>query len=415
MRRRDFIKAAGATGAAIALCLTNKTKGFSRDIDNARTREYLRSLMPSREQVHDFVHGRQGSDKLSRNRGWTFDSDLGWILCDSIRPHSVDGSKGFYSYETDGARKVVNHPDKPCRIHTYGNSFTHCDQVSDGETWQEFLAAHLQEPIRNYGVGGYSVYQAYRRMLKVEKENGAEYIILNIWDDDHFRNLDSWRSIRFGHRTPCGYTLPYLQVNVQKDRCKQIENICRKPEDVYKLCNEDFVWKIFKDDPVLQLVLATRPAGNISQKQVKLIADSLGVAYSTNTDTETARRIKEIHTEAALYATKNVVTWTEQFVKKTGRKLMVILSFGQGNIAQELRGMPRFDRSFVAWLKDKPYPVIDMRDFFRADYKRFKVDINTYLKQYYIGHHNPAGNFFTAWAIKDQIVEWLEPPPTPYR
>jgi hypothetical protein len=166
---------------------------------------------------------------------------------------------------------------------------------------------------------------------------------------------------------------------------------------------------------VLQLVLATQPAGNISQKQVKLIADSLGVAYSTNTDTETARRIKEIHTEAALYATKNVVTWTEQFVKKTGRKLMVILSFGQGNIAQELRGMPRFDRSFVAWLKDKPYPVIDMRDFFRADYKRFKVDINTYLKQYYIGHHNPAGNFFTAWAIKDQIVEWLEPPPTPYR
>ncbi len=415
MRRRDFLKAAGAAGAAIALCSTNKTKGFSRDINNARTREYLRSLMPSREQVHNFVHGRQGPDKLSRNRGWTFDSDLGWILCDSVRPRSVDGSKGFYSYQTDGARKVVNHPDKPCRIHTYGNSFTHCDQVSDGESWQEFLAAHLQEPIRNYGVGGYSVYQAYRRMLKVEKENGAEYIILNIWDDDHFRNLDSWRSIRFGHRTPCGYTLPYLQVNVQKDQCIQIENICRKPEDIYKLCDEDFVWKIFKDDPVLQLVLATRPAGNISQKQVQLIADSLGVAYSTNTDTETARRIKDIHTEAALYATKNVVTWTEKFVKKTDRKLMVILSFGQGNIAQELRGMPRFDRSFVAWLKDKPYPVIDMRDFFHADYKRFKVDINTYLKQYYIGHHNPAGNFFTGWAIKDQIVEWLEPPPVPYR
>jgi hypothetical protein len=370
--------------------------------------------MPSREQVYNFVHGRQGPEKLSCNQGWTFDSDLGWVLCDSIRPRSVDGSKGFYSYETDGARKVVNLPDKPCRIHTYGNSFTHCDQVSDGETWQEYLAAHLQEPIRNYGVGGYGVYQAFRRMLKVEKENGAEYIILNIWDDDHFRNLDSWRSIRFGHRTPCGYTLPHLQVNVQQNRCRQIENMCRKPEDVYKLCDEDFVWKMFKDDPVLQLVLAGRSDEDLSQKLVKPVADSFGAADREDTGTKAAQRIRKIHTEAALYATKNVVTWTEQFVKKTGKKLMVILSFGQGNIARALRGTPRFDQSFVDWLKDKPYPVIDMRDFFRADYKRFKVDISTYLRRYYIGHHNPAGNFFTAWALKNQVVDWLDPPPVPY-
>ncbi len=98
---------------------------------------------------------------------------------------------------------------------------------------------------------------------------------------------------------------------------------------------------------------------------------------------------------------------------------MVILSFGQGNIARALRGTPRFDQSFVDWLKDKPYPVIDMRDFFRADYKRFKapmsfIGISTYLRRYYIGHHNPAGNFFAAWALKNQVVDWLVPPPLPY-
>ena len=38
-----------------------------------------------------------------------------------------------------------------------------CYQVSDGETWQEYLAAHLDEPIRNFGMGGYGVYQACRR------------------------------------------------------------------------------------------------------------------------------------------------------------------------------------------------------------------------------------------------------------
>jgi len=161
-----------AAGTAITLGITNRAKAISYNADTTRARKYLRALMPSREQVDNFIHGRQGPEKLSRNQGWTFDSELGWVLCDSVRPRSVDGSKGFYRYEPDGARKVINFPDKPCRIHTYGNSFTHCDQVSDGETWQEYLAAHIQEPIRNYGVGGYSVYQAFRRMLKVEKKPG---------------------------------------------------------------------------------------------------------------------------------------------------------------------------------------------------------------------------------------------------
>ena len=49
-----------------------------------------------------------------------------------------------------------------------GDSFTHCDQVSDGETWQEFLASHIREPVKNFGVGGYSVFQAVKRMERVQ-------------------------------------------------------------------------------------------------------------------------------------------------------------------------------------------------------------------------------------------------------
>ena len=64
---------------------------------------------------------------------------------------------------------------RPCRINTYGDSFTQCHQVSDGETWQEYLAAHLGEPIRNFGMGGYGAYQAYRRMVREERtDHGAK-------------------------------------------------------------------------------------------------------------------------------------------------------------------------------------------------------------------------------------------------
>ena len=416
MKRRELLLSwASAAAAAVASRNTlAHARAFGPNEDLANT--YLNILRPSREQVKNFILTTQGPEQLSRNDGWTFDPTLGWVLCDSIRGGSVDGSKGIYRYEADGARKVVNYPGRPCRIHTYGNSFTHCDQVSDGETWQEYLAAHLQEPIRNYGVGGYGVYQAYLRMKKTEKSEPAEYIILNIWDDDHYRNLDAWRAIRFGFRTPCGYTLPYLKVNVSQDKCVEIRNIFEEPEQVYRLCDEQFVRQTFRDDPVLVTTLARRaPDNQITPQVVNAVAENFGFSKSAFGDLQPKQRIHKMHTEAALFATKNIVTWTEQFVRKTGKKLMLMLSFGSGNMRSALADRPQFDQTFVGWLRDKPYPVIDMRDAFRTEYKNYKGSIEQFLKKYYIGHHTPAGNFFTAWAIKDRVVKWLDPKPQPYR
>ena len=45
------------------------------------------------------------------------------------------------------------------------------------------------------------------------------------------------------------------------------------------------------------------------------------------------------------------------------------------------------------------------------------VDIESYLERYFggtIAHYNPRGNFFHAFAIKDKVVEMLEPKPIPY-
>ena len=160
------------------------------------TRAYLQSIMPSRDIVDAFVNRPDRSKEVRYKPGLTFDPVLGWVLRNSVRQDGIDNSKTFYHYESDGDRSCITPSDQPCRIHTYGNIFTHSDQVSDGKTWQEFIAAHLCEPVRNYGIGGYSVYQAYRRMQLVEAKHPADYLILNIYDDDHMRNLDAWHEIR---------------------------------------------------------------------------------------------------------------------------------------------------------------------------------------------------------------------------
>ena len=33
----------------------------------------------------------------------------------------------------------------------------------------------------------------------------------------------------------------------------------------------------------------------------------------------------------------------------------------------------------------------------------------------FIGHYSPAGNHFFAYAIKDTVVEWLDPKPLTYQ
>ncbi|MBW2366898.1 MAG: hypothetical protein JRH15_03330 [Deltaproteobacteria bacterium] len=252
-------------------------------------------------------------------------------------------------------------------------------------------------------------------MLKVEKQKGAKYIILNIWDDDHYRSLDAWRSIRFGQGSDCGFTLPHLRVDVKNNRCEQMENLLKTREDVFKLRDKDFLWAAFENDPILQLVMAGRGASKGSMELNNPVPVSFGIPEETITNTEIALQIKKIHTEAALFASKNIVSWTENFIKESGKKFMIILSFRKDNIARELHNKPRFDQSFVDWLKNKPYPVIDMRDIFREEYKRFKVDIDSFLTPFYNGHHTPAGNFFMAWRLKDKLVEWLDPAPKPYQ
>src|SRR5262249_58597382 len=136
-------------------------------------------------------------------------------------------------------------------------------QVSDGETWQESLAAHLGEPVRNYGIGGYSVYQAYLRMLREEQRTPARCIIFNIFDDDHARNLHGWQRLKFGvNRKSPNPTVPHVVVDLKKETILERPNPCPTPESIRDLCDLDRVYSLFRDDFYLhnRLMWAARKA-----------------------------------------------------------------------------------------------------------------------------------------------------------
>ena len=185
--------------------------------DKPSFEQYLRQSVVTREVIDGFLRGPSWAQ---------YDPEQGYILGNYLPPDGIDRSATISTVQSNGARTSFVYAGKKCRINTYGDSFTQCHQVSDGETWQEYLAGHLGEPIRNFGMGGYGVYQAYRRMLREERtDHGAEYLIFYIWGDDHIRSLLRCRhaiTYRFwnpqGGRAFHGNFWPNLEMDLRTGR-----------------------------------------------------------------------------------------------------------------------------------------------------------------------------------------------------
>ncbi|KKK72260.1 hypothetical protein LCGC14_2905650, partial [marine sediment metagenome] len=193
-----------------------------------------------------------------------FDPVLGYVPDDIVIKDGEGSRSSIYTFEPSGERKLINGLDHPCRINTYGDSFTMCQQVSDGETWQEYLAAHLGEPVRNFGNGGYGVYTAYRRALRMEATDcSGEYIVLGIYDDDHIRSLDAARWIRTQwrrrNRQPAkavpmhGLPWAHVRFDLKEGRFVEMPGVCETDDDLRALCDGDHFYETFKDDAIAKI------------------------------------------------------------------------------------------------------------------------------------------------------------------
>jgi hypothetical protein len=375
-------------------------------------RRYLAGLVRTRQEVDDWLAGR--AFPFSK-----YDPELGYLHRDRRFKEGIDDTICTYTYDPSGARHTIAFAGSPCRLNTYGNSFTSCEQVSDGETWQEVLAAFLGEPVRNYGIGGYSVYLAYLRMKREEARNPARYIILNIFDDDHFRNLISYQAITNGknwkHFQP---PLPHVEVDPAAGRFKEMKNPCPDAASLYNLCNADWVYKTFEDDFVLKIRLARQAKGLPDfqgARVVQELASQQGITTQVNySGDDLVKTANTLYTRAAIFATTRIVELVEQFASANGKKVLYVLSYGPDNVSKRLQGEQRFDQSFVDFLEARKLPYVDLLEAHAADYAQFKSTVKEYLSRYYVGHYNPQGNTFCAFAIRNKLVEMLDPKPAPY-
>lgn len=416
--RRRFLRRAFATSTSLAVMQMLSDVAPSRvqadESKQLEANDFLRSLLYLPQEVDAWLAGE--AFPFAK-----YSSEFGWLLPNARFRDGVDDSISVYTFaQPDGERLMTNYANQPCRINTYGDSFTQCHQVSDHETWQEVLAAHLQEPVRNFGIGGWSVYQAYLRMLKEEKRTPAKYIIFNIYDDDHYRNLDAWRNIRVRkHQRFIEPTLPHVRVNMKTGQFEERPNPCPTAGSLYNLCDFNKTREIFHDDFAMQIMLAHQNAKTVnpfsSYKEIMKLASTHGIETSIETNDHLSAAAHQIHQQAALFSSEKIVEKIEAFASANGKKVLYVLSYPATTIARRINEGTRWDQSFVDYLKRKKLPFVDLMQAHLDDFSQYRIDAKQYLKQYYIGHYNPRGNQFCAFAVKDALLQRLDPKPLAYQ
>lgn len=360
-------------------------------------------------------------------RNWArFDAELGYVPNDSDVADGYDSATSTYRYGALGERIVINHAGRRCRINTFGDSFTQCHQVSNGETWQEYLAANIGEPIRNFGVGGYGVYQAALRLRRIQGTAGAtKNVVLNVFLDDHYRNLDAYRLLRVGsswwrrQRTqPVGMFHANPWRHVRFDPSGQLieqPNPCPTPESLYQLCDLEFVIDAFGDDPIVSLLVAEQTGDFSFIADQAELAEALGVPLDTSTPAASATSARRLYSACAFQSSIQIIQRTHQELAEHDQRLLVLLSYPDDEVARVCGGGRRADETFVGQLHELGIAYVDGLGAHLDDFEAFAISPAEYVSRYYYGHYTPAGNHFFAMSIaRRPIIEWLDPRPPAY-
>ncbi|MFN0127169.1 MAG: hypothetical protein ACKV19_10855 [Verrucomicrobiales bacterium] len=396
-------------------CLLASLPARAEDLPTFET--YLRKSVVDRRTLDVFLDPRQLS--------WAkFDPVTGYRLGNYMPRDGIGQSSTISTSQANGARTAFAYIDKPCRINSYGNSFTQCHQVSDCETWQEYLAGHLGEPIRNFGMGGYGAYQSYRRMIREEQtEHGAKYLIFYVYGDDHVRSL--WRCRHTviapwwnddGGRAFHNNFWANVEMNLQTGQLEEHENQLPTPESVYKMTDAEWMLQAQKDDLALGMALYSQGlVSDLNMDSVRRLAEILGFDAKELAAAQPSRGVVgQLLNRYGFAATKRILAKTKDFAERNGKKLLVVLFDPAGVMRPLAEGKPRYDQEVVDFLREKQFRFFDMNIVHVEDFKSFKVPFDQYQERYFIGHYSPAGNHFFAHSIRDTVVEWLDPKPITY-
>lgn len=177
-----------------------------------------------------------------------FSEKLGW----SYPPYFVfqDQQGIIYRHGQFGERLTCTYYASDL-IASYGDSFTHCNEVKDTATWQTFLAHKLGKNVLNFGVAGYGPDQAvllYGAHYNIAPK--TPIVMLCIFPENINRIVNVYRNF-YMYRDPLSLTKPRFVIS--DGNVKLLENPVRSVKELDKLLEPSFVERVGVNDYWYQL------------------------------------------------------------------------------------------------------------------------------------------------------------------
>jgi hypothetical protein len=157
--------------------------------------------------------------------------------------HPTYGWKTIYKTKFGERPRELDYPED--LIASFGDSFTHCDEVKDNETWQTFLSRMVEKNVYNFGNGAYSTDQAYLRFTHDYPLVKTKIAVLGLITENINRVANVYRPFYFpGTGVPA--TKPHFVL--KGDELVFVDNPISSADEVDKLLDVSFLKKIGQDD-----------------------------------------------------------------------------------------------------------------------------------------------------------------------
>jgi len=315
------------------------------------------------------------------------DPDLGW----SIRKNGYSGD--LYRANADGIRADRDYPLTPpdgvLRIATFGDSFTHSDDVRNEHTWQTYMESRKPGlEVLNFGVGAYGLDQAFLRFERDGRKYNPHIVLIGFMSENIYRNVSVYRPF---YIRQSGAPLTKPRFRIARDKLDLLGNPLAGRSDYQRLF----------DDPASVLKQIGKDDWHYNQRPKEGAFDILPSIRIVSMATYEARRLfqNEAYDEDSelFQLTLRIFDAFYDSVIESGAEPVIVLFPRLEDVKEFRKTGSNVFTPMHRYFESSGYRYIDLHDAFDA----YASDMS--IGDIFIEHYSPAGNEIVARFLALQL------------
>jgi hypothetical protein len=222
----------------------------------------------------------------------------------------------------------------------------------------------------------------------------------------------------------------HVEIDLETGSFTEHENPLSTQESLYAMCDPEWMLEHLRDDLALQLAVYAGDSDygepgridKLDRPKIERLAEVLDFPFDWSADADQRRQAAMLLNRYGQRATIFILDQARAFADSAGKTLLVALNFTART--DHFRGSAapwdgvRRDQEIVDHLAASGVPLFDMNDVHQREFDQASGSHHEYMSRYMVGgdgHYNPRGNHFFAYALKDRLLELLDPKPLPYQ